>query len=86
MSTAANRAGTYSGEHLDRPEGAKTGGPEWRTPNWISPEQFPSNNFTNGALKHPGHGDRAGDPKNNVFPAIGGDLIQLGGSVSITDA
>jgi hypothetical protein len=32
-----------------------------------------------------GHGDRANDSKNNAFMANGGSLIQLGGSVSITD-
>jgi hypothetical protein len=40
----------------------------------------------NGDPNIPGHGDRADDPKNNAFPAIGGGLIQLGGSMTTTDA
>jgi hypothetical protein len=71
-----------SGE-LDWPEGAKTGANLWFTPNSNPKEYFPSINFWIGALQHSAHGDSGETQRNNVFQAIHGGLIQLGGSVSI---
>ena len=72
-----------SGE-LDWPEGAKTGAPEWQTPNRIPPAHFPQHNFTKGYLVCSGRSDRRPCGQLNAFSAIGGGLVQSDGSTSIT--
>ena len=56
-----------------------------QTLNWTSPVHFPQPNFMNGGLPYSGHGNRADEPKNHVFPVIGGGLAKLCGSASIVD-
>jgi hypothetical protein len=54
-------------------------------PNSSPIQCFPQVNFKNDELIWSGHGNRADEPKNHAFPAIGGGLAQLGGSASIAD-
>jgi hypothetical protein len=75
-----------SGKHLHRPNGATTEFSEQQTPNWIDPKPFPQLNCAIDQLWSPGHGGREHRGKTAVFPAMGGGLVQLKGSGSITDA
>ena len=74
-----------SGERLYRPNGAMTGAPERRTSNRTYPEYFPQPNCTNGNLLSSVRVNRECCGWVKVFPVIGGDIIQLSGSVSIAD-
>jgi hypothetical protein len=71
-----------SSDELDWPEGAKTGAPEWQTPNWTPPAHFPQLNFKNGDLVCSDHGDRAPREQFKVFPMIYFGLVQLVGPMS----
>jgi hypothetical protein len=78
------RARSSSGEHLDRPEGAKTGGLRLSKPNSGPSEGFPQVNFINNYTNVSGHGERADELTIYTFPVIHGILAQLGELVSIT--
>jgi hypothetical protein len=80
------RALWNSGEHLYRPERAKTGGPERWTRTWTYPDHFPQHNFIYGQMVCPGHGDQECCGQMKVFPVIYGDLVQSKGSMSLREA
>jgi hypothetical protein len=69
-----------------RPIEAMTGAPERPTPNWSYPRPFPLLNCIRDQLQGSGHGGREHYGLAIAFPVIPGDPVQLGGSVSITDA
>jgi hypothetical protein len=66
-------------------ERARTGTLQRLAPNSDLNRGFPQVNFKNDELIWSGHGNRADEPKNHAFLAIGGGLVQLGGSASIAD-
>jgi hypothetical protein len=73
-----------SGELAYRLIRARTGALLWPKPNSGSNERFPQPNSKNAYRVGSGHGDRGRRGQLNVFPVIGGFLVQLGGSTSIT--
>jgi hypothetical protein len=75
-----------SSEPLYRPIEAMTSAPERQTPNWIYPKPFPQLNCIQDQLWSSGHGGREHRGLAIAFPVIPGGPVQLGGSVSITDA
>ena len=70
---------------LCRPIGARTSAQLWIKPNSRPREDFPQHNCTNGDLLSSVRVNRECCGWVKVFPVIGGDIIQLSGSVSIAD-